>query len=135
MEYMIFVWVQCEDGKKRLFLSCRGPELIDKFNTSGLAKEAGVALLPEFGTWMIEAVPSEPYMSIIDPEVLLSCERKLIDRRKFLEEFCKPYNIIPISMTNVMHLGTKKAIYLEDRGLQKYVDENMGNLESINNFT
>jgi len=55
-------------------MSNRGPELIDTFNTSDLAKESGVVLMPEFGGWMVEAVPSEPYMSIIDADILLSCE-------------------------------------------------------------
>ena len=66
-------------------MSNRGPELIDKFNTSELAKESGVVLMPEFGGWMVEAVPMEPYMSIIDADVLLSCEQKLIYRRSMLE--------------------------------------------------
>lgn len=34
-------------------------------------------LMPEFGGWMIEAVPSEPYSSTMDPDALLSCEDKL----------------------------------------------------------
>jgi len=33
--------------------------------------------MPEFGGWMIEAVPKDPYRSIIDAEELLSCEAKL----------------------------------------------------------
>jgi hypothetical protein len=33
--------------------------------------------MPEFGGWMVEAVPKEPYRSIIDAEELLSCEGKL----------------------------------------------------------
>ena len=33
--------------------------------------------MPEFGSWMVEAVPSNPYNSILDPEVLLSCQDKL----------------------------------------------------------
>jgi hypothetical protein len=135
MEYMIFVLVECQDGKLRLMLSSRGPEIIDKFNTSEAAVESGVVLMPEFGSWMVEAVPKEPYPSIIDPEVLLSCEEKIIFRRKVMEDFCKQFNITPVSMTNVMHLGTPDAIYLDDEGLRAYVSENMGKLESINNFT
>jgi hypothetical protein len=38
-------------------------------------------------------------------------------------------------MSNVMHLGTSHAIYLEDENLRNYTAENMGNLESVNNFT
>lgn len=135
MEYMIFVLVQCQDGKLRLMLSSRGPEIIDKFNTSEAAVGSGVVLMPEFGSWMVEAVPTEPYSSLIDPEILLSCEEKIIFRRKVMEEFCKQFNITPVSMTNVMHLGTPNAIYLEDEGLRAYVSENMGKLEDINNYT
>jgi len=91
--------------------------------------------MPEFGGWMIEAVPSFPYLSISDPEILLSCEEKLIYRRKIIEEFCKPFNITPVSLANVMHLGTKGAIYLEDDELRNYVLENMGSLDEINEFT
>jgi hypothetical protein len=34
--------------------------------------------MPEFGGWMVEAVPTKPYFSISDPEILLSCADKLI---------------------------------------------------------
>jgi hypothetical protein len=37
--------------------------------------------MPEFGGWMIEAVPLKPYNSLIDPAELLSCEEKLLKRR------------------------------------------------------
>jgi len=44
-------------------MSNRGPELIDTFNKSEKSKDSGIVLMPEFGGWMIEAVPSKPYMS------------------------------------------------------------------------
>ena len=86
-------------------MSKRGPELIDTFNQSDMAKESGVVLMPEFGGWMVEAVPTEPYMSIIDADILLSCEQKLIYRRKVLESFFKPYGIHILSLTNAISLG------------------------------
>jgi hypothetical protein len=135
MEYQVFVLVQGDDGQLRLVLSNRGPELIDLFNTSELAKSAGFVLMPEYGGWQVEAVPSEPYMSIIDPKILLSCEEKLIIRRKIMEEFCRPYNITPLSISNCMMNGTKGGIYIEDEVLRGYVDANAGKLETINNFT
>jgi len=58
-------------------MSNRGPELISVFNGSGRAEESGVVLMPEFGGWMIEAVPNQPYTSISDAEQLLSCCKKL----------------------------------------------------------
>jgi hypothetical protein len=49
--------------------------------------------MPEFGGWMLEAVPTKPYDSLIDAEVLLSCESKLHHRREVLDEFCSSYGI------------------------------------------
>jgi hypothetical protein len=43
--------------------------------------------MPEFGGWMVEAVPAMPYMSIIDPVELLSCEDKIHERREVLDEW------------------------------------------------
>jgi hypothetical protein len=62
-------------------MSNRGLELIDVFNKSPLSLEHDIILMPEFGGWMVEAVPSKPYTSIIDAEQLLSCELKLYKRR------------------------------------------------------
>ena len=38
-------------------LSSKGPELINIFNNSSLPQENDIMLMPEFGSWMIEAVP------------------------------------------------------------------------------
>jgi hypothetical protein len=75
--------------KKSISLSNRGPELIQLFNSSKVASNTDILLMPEFGGWMIEAVPSKPYDSIIDAAELLSCEAKLHSRREVLDEFCK----------------------------------------------
>jgi hypothetical protein len=40
--------------------------------------------MPEFGGWMIEAVPLTPYPTLLDAEVLLSCEYKMRSRRQAL---------------------------------------------------
>lgn len=37
--------------------------------------------MPEFGGWMVEAVPTKPYESTIKAENLLSVEEKLLLRR------------------------------------------------------
>ena len=42
-------------------MSNRGLELIEIFNNSELSQENGIVLMPEFGGWMVEAVPKEPY--------------------------------------------------------------------------
>ena len=70
-------------------MSNRGPELIKKFNENPLAIESEVMLMPEFGGWMVEAVPTKPYDSLIDAGELLSCEEKLLKRRIVLQEFFK----------------------------------------------
>ena len=70
--------------------------------------------MPEFGNWMIEANPSEPYNSICDAEILLSCEENLSYRRRVMEEFLKPYNLVPMTLANCMSLGTKNGLFIED---------------------
>jgi hypothetical protein len=37
--------------------------MIEMFNKSDIAEMSGVVLMPEFGGWMIEAVPNKPYSS------------------------------------------------------------------------
>ena len=85
MEYVIYL----KDFKKNgIKLSSKGPDLIKKFNESNSSRESDVILMPEFGSWMIEAVPSKPYNSLLDPNELLSCEEKLHVRRQVLNDFC-----------------------------------------------
>jgi hypothetical protein len=36
--------------------------------------------MPEFGRWMIEAVPAQPYPTYMDPEALLSCHDAITKR-------------------------------------------------------
>jgi hypothetical protein len=33
--------------------------------------------MPEYGEWMIEAVPEDPYNSYYNPEALLSCKESI----------------------------------------------------------
>ena len=49
--------------------------------------------MPEFGGWMVEAVPKAPYQSICEAEELLSCEDKLIERRALLDKFFKEHGL------------------------------------------
>jgi hypothetical protein len=69
-------------------LSNKGPDLIKEFNASSISTNNDIALMPEFGGWMIEAVPLKPYDSLIDAAELLSCEQKLHARREVLDEYC-----------------------------------------------
>ena len=90
MEYQIY---KNDRSLNQMKLSSRGPELIDLFNKSSLSQEKEVMLMPEFGSWMVEAVPTKPYNSIIDAAELLSCEEKLHDRRETLDNFFKQHGL------------------------------------------
>lgn len=70
--------------------------------------------MPEFGSWMVEAVPKGPYDSTLDPEVLLSCQDKLHERRHILTDFFRSKGLQLISTTNVCMLGTEDHINLGD---------------------
>jgi len=84
MEYLIY---SNDSQNQKVKLSNRGPELIQVFNDSNLSLKNDIILMPEFGGWMVEAVPSKPYNSIIDATELLSCEDKLHRRRHVLNDF------------------------------------------------
>ena len=45
-----------------------------------LQEKPDFKLLPEFGNWMIEAVPTDPYGAYSDPDQLLSCAEKISRR-------------------------------------------------------
>ena len=80
MEYQIYQVASIgsgEDKRNRMLLSNQGPARIKEFNKANENLEHDIVLMPEFGGWMVEAVPAMPYMSISDPEELLSCEDKL----------------------------------------------------------
>ena len=87
--------------------------------------------MPEFGGWMVEAVPLKPYNSLIDPAVLLSCEEKLLKRRQVLEEFFKDHGLYFVSMTNVPALGTKNHIQLDEE-FSKTVNESSNGIVEFN---
>jgi len=52
--------------------------LIHEFNEKGDTRE--VTLHPEFGNWMIEAVPTNPYGAMEHLTSLLTCFEKLSKR-------------------------------------------------------
>lgn len=64
-------------------LACDAREIIQQFKAlteSGEQAEPSFKLLPEFGNWMIEAVPAQPYGTYSDPEQLLSCYDQITQR-------------------------------------------------------
>lgn len=97
-----------------------------------MANKYDIMLMPEFGGWMIEAVPKAPYDSLIDAGELLSCEEKLHYRRFALQKFCKEKGVQIVSLANAPSLGTPNHIQFEDSDYNKLVKENMNNLPEIN---
>ena len=90
MEYQIYQCASVGAGdqkRTRMLLSNQGPPRIREFNEANESLEHDIILMPEFGGWMVEAVPAMPYMSISDAGVLLSCEEKLHKRRAVLDQF------------------------------------------------
>ena len=133
MEYQIY---KQDKSNSLMKLSNRGPELINIFNSSPLVVNKEIILMPEFGSWMVEAVPSAPYSSLVDAAELLSCEEKLHDRRATLDKFFNEHDLQIASLANVATLGTPNHIDLNgDEELQKLVDENIKDLSAINAFS
>lgn len=78
IEYQMF---NIDPDTRQVKLACDASHLIQSFNNMNKEeKHFDFALLPEFGNWMIEAVPSEPYKTYSDPDHLLSCTLKLKQR-------------------------------------------------------
>lgn len=74
MEYTLFM---LDQSSKRVWLSAQGYDLISSFNQQN---DPNIQLQPEFGNWMVEAVPKEPYNSTEDLQDLMSCDQKVHER-------------------------------------------------------
>ena len=74
IEYSLF---QFDPESQRVFLTNQALKLIEEFNS---LPDQGVHLHPEFGNWMVEAVPTEPYGAMEDIKELLSCYPKIVKR-------------------------------------------------------
>ena len=74
MEYTLFM---LDHSSNRVWLSAQGYDLIESFNQQN---EPSIQLQPEFGNWMVEAVPKHPYNSTEDLEDLMSCDQKVHER-------------------------------------------------------
>lgn len=68
-----------------MLLACDASKIISSFNEANQSSSDPNAftLLPEYGNWMIEAVPAKPYGNYSDPEQLLCCAQKLKARLVF----------------------------------------------------
>jgi len=92
-----------------------------------------MVLLPEFGNWMIEAVPEAPYGNYQDPSQLLSCYEKIIKRRGIIKDFLEMEKLIVSSMASSPVLGTPNSISMTEE-MQKEIEE-AGTLEKYNECT
>ncbi len=85
-------------------------------------------LQPEFGNWMVEAVPSRPYASVMDPEQILSCVGKLERRRKLLEDHFLFNGLAITTLASPINLGTDGHIVIRDSELAKNIEECKGDI-------
>ena len=76
IEYSLYFF---DEARKRVLLACDASKIIAGFNEANQSSTGPNAftLLPEYGNWMIEAVPAKPYGNYSDPEQLLCCAQKL----------------------------------------------------------
>ena len=83
LEYMLF---HLYDDRSEAKLTNKAFDLIQEFNENKveLAKEdpeiEEIELHPEFGNWMVEAVPTHPYGTYEDLAEMLSCFEKIRKR-------------------------------------------------------
>lgn len=77
IEYTLFYF---DPVKQKVQLANQGYDLIQEFNN---IDDSEIHLHPEFGNWMVEAVPTDPYGCVEDLSQLLSCIDK-ISRRYYL---------------------------------------------------
>jgi len=85
-----------KEEDNRVSLSCDAVQIIQKFdrpsverNEDGLLpwekdpeEQLDFRLMPEFGQWMLEAIPANPYGPSMCPNELLSCFPKMKFRRE-----------------------------------------------------
>lgn len=81
LEYTLFC---IDNDTQTLKLTNQAFDLIEEFNEK-YENLTGIELHPEFGNWMVEAVPAHPYGSIEDIKDLLSCYNKI--HQRYLSEF------------------------------------------------
>ena len=75
MEYNLYYFDVCAE---KVYLTNQGFKMIEEFNE--MHQDEELHLQPEFGNWMVEAVPARPYGSVEDLAELLSCHNKLAKR-------------------------------------------------------
>jgi hypothetical protein len=79
IEYHLY---HLDHATKTVKLACDASDILAKYKnlSDEDQKQIGFKLLPEFGNWMIEAVPSAPYDTYSNPNQLLSSLKKISER-------------------------------------------------------
>lgn len=81
-------------------------------------------LLPEFGNFMIEAVPLDPYGAYSDPDQLLKCQERIKFRRDFMTKFLKANgNATLISTSASPILGMTDCCISQNAEFQAQIDK------------
>jgi len=93
-----------QDDNAPATLSLKSKEIQQKATALAQAKNADVRLLPEFGSFMIEATPGSPYEDYSTD--LLKVEQSMRDRRKILEAVL-PKNTFLFSLGNFPMMGAE----------------------------
>jgi len=91
------------DPEEPATLSLTSEALLKKGTSLAMQKNADIRLLPEFGSFMIEATPGSPYEDYSTD--LLKVEQSMRDRRTILEEVL-PENVYLFSIGNFPMMGT-----------------------------
>ena len=84
MEYALFDLNKQGDKPK---LVCNALEHIQEFNKEAEANNGDISLTIEFGSWMVEAVPSAPYDSPESSAVLCSFPKLIASRRAQVQKY------------------------------------------------
>lgn len=125
IEYHLY---KVDDEKRRVQLSCDAADILFDFNKdyTTMEEKPDFKLLPEFGNWMIEAVPSAPYGSCADPTQLLSCLKKINNRRKVLQKILKKHGdgTTKIASTATpLILGTPNSMTSQNEEMRKRIEQ------------
>ena len=102
MEYHI---LELNPRTRQVHIYVQAYELIELLNKAEESIQGSFQWNPEYGSWVIEAIPSEPYNDSV--EGLLSVENKLSLRRRKLRALLASINrnIFPLSMASFPMMG------------------------------
>lgn len=99
VEHQIFRLVECASDERSVKVSLRSPEVLHELQAvekagkeDGAEPEETSSWMPEFGRWMIESTPGEPYEGL---DGVLAVEKQLQLRRARLQAALKSNELAP----------------------------------------